>query len=305
MRLGWRTGIWLVWPAAILIVGERCGAEASVAAQPVSIVAAPEKEPAPRMTAANDPIALNSRGDRAATRHENLEIAPAVAETLNPPMSANPGPAGAASGPHSNERKGLGQPNGLFSAKPQVNQPMGEEQPSGGSSVVNLRSEGIVRVIGATTLVVFAAWIVARVARRIGGPLARARRPSGVVEILARFPVGRGQQLVLVKLGRRILLVHQGGAAMTTLTELVDENEVASMLARIEAGARDGLAPRFQSMLERFNAEHANAGGRSKTERGDDVRAALLDSDGAEIVDLTRSDRRGLLSWLLRPGVTP
>lgn len=303
MRLGWRIGIWLVWPVAALVVGERCGAEAGVIGLPSMVVAAPDTAAAAPITAANDPIALPPADVATHAAPEQSEGASTVAEPAIPTIAASPQPAVPDSDRPSNERMGLGQPNGLFSAKPQRTQHMDEEPLSSGSSPLDLRSNGIVRVIGATALVVFAAWIVARIARRLSGPMARARRPSGVIEILARFPVARGQQLVLVKLGRRILLMHQGGASMTTLTELVDENEVAAMLARIEAGASDGLAPRFQSLLERFNAEHTAADGPTKRVGGVDARAALLESDAAEFVDLTRSDRRGLLAWLPRPGV--
>ena len=68
---------------------------------------------------------------------------------------------------------------------------------------------------------------------------------------------------------------------MTTLTELNDVDEVASLLARIEAGSRGATADRFRRLLERFDSEH-----RRVTDRrfGGDLQT--------EVVDLTQR-RRG------------
>jgi hypothetical protein len=76
------------------------------------------------------------------------------------------------------------------------------------------------------------------------------------MEILARYPIARGQHLTLLKLGRRVLLVHQTGTAMSTLTEVADPDEVASLLSRIEAGSSGRDADRFRSMLKQYQREH-------------------------------------------------
>jgi hypothetical protein len=82
----------------------------------------------------------------------------------------------------------------------------------------------------------------------------RGKAPSGVLEVLGRYPVSRGSMLVLLKLDRRILLVSQqsgrGGTTMQTLTEITDPAEVASLVAR----TADGSAPSaraFANTLER------------------------------------------------------
>lgn len=67
---------------------------------------------------------------------------------------------------------------------------------------------------------------------------------------------------------------------MTMLTEVSSEEEVASLLARIEAGSRDGLGARFQGLLERFNAEHRNMAAH--------LRGADVGADNIETIDLTK-----------------
>ncbi|HAW95818.1 MAG TPA: hypothetical protein DCX60_06040, partial [Phycisphaerales bacterium] len=58
------------------------------------------------------------------------------------------------------------------------------------------------------------------------------RAPEGVASIMARYPVARGEHVVLLEVGRRILVVHQASGSMTTLSELTDRDEVADMRAR-------------------------------------------------------------------------
>ncbi len=113
--------------------------------------------------------------------------------------------------------------------------------------------------------------------RRIGGPFAGAPRPSGVVEILARYPVARSQQLILMKLGRRLVLLHQSRTGMTTLSELRDPQEVAALLASVEAAG----SAKFPRLLGRFLADQRN-------ERSGAQGTPLA---GNEVVDLTRRPR--------------
>jgi flagellar biogenesis protein FliO len=151
------------------------------------------------------------------------------------------------------------------------------------------RTNEVVRVAGALALVIGLILLLRAAARRLGGPLLDGGRPSGVLLVLARYPIARGQTLVLLKLGRRLLLCHQAKGAMAMLCEIEGEDEVAAMLARIEAGSRGRDAARFEKMLEDFNQEHRR---RAVTSRGDtpDMRRAIAQ---AQVVDLTRRPGSG------------
>ncbi|MBM4114055.1 MAG: flagellar biosynthetic protein FliO, partial [Phycisphaerae bacterium] len=72
--------------------------------------------------------------------------------------------------------------------------------------------------------------------------LGRAARPSGVLEVLSRYPTGRGQHIALIRLGRRVLAVHQSDRSMTTLCEVDDADEVAELISKSREGARDSFA---------------------------------------------------------------
>ncbi|GJQ28166.1 MAG: hypothetical protein HBSAPP03_00500 [Phycisphaerae bacterium] len=113
---------------------------------------------------------------------------------------------------------------------------------------------------GVLVLIVGAGAGARALARRAGGAGllgalgAGGRAPSGVLEVLARYPVGRGATLVLLKLDRRLLLVCQhagrGGGAMETLTEITDPEEVASILLRTRDAQGDTLARKFEGLLD-------------------------------------------------------
>ncbi len=83
------------------------------------------------------------------------------------------------------------------------------------------------------------------------GPGGRA--PSGLLEVLGRFPVSRGCTLVLLKLDRRVLLVSQTasrqGSGMTTLCEITDPEEVAAILVKARDEEDESQARKFEAML--------------------------------------------------------
>ncbi len=91
-------------------------------------------------------------------------------------------------------------------------------------------------------------------------------RPAGLIEVLGRYPIGRGQTLILLKLERRVLLVGQtasrfrgASGGLVTLCEIGDPESVAEILARSQDAEHASITNRFQSMLHRFDQSHAAA----------------------------------------------
>jgi flagellar biogenesis protein FliO len=156
------------------------------------------------------------------------------------------------------------------------------------------------RTIGSLSLVVAmivaAGWGLRVLARRHGGLVAGlsagGRAPAGLLEVLGRYPVGRGQTLVLLKLDRRVLLLSQsagirGGSGFRTLCEVTDPDEVASILVKSRDAEGESLAARFRMLLSRADrdVEDALVGvepmargvGHGRREIGTDDRAELWD----------------------------
>lgn len=104
-------------------------------------------------------------------------------------------------------------------------------------------------------------WGAQRMARRAGGiawqmgPAGRA--PSGVLEVLGRYPVARGQSLVLLKMDRRILLLGQTSAGFSTLSEIENPEEVASLLVKTRDDEGASMAARFNELLRDMERDPA------------------------------------------------
>lgn len=192
------------------------------------------------------------------------------------------------------ESKPLGKDTGLFN----VGAASDSTQDAAGTfSRFDPRRNEFTRVLGALAIVVGLLLLARTFLRRAGGVLPGGARPSGVVEILARYPVARGQELILLKLARRIVLLHHSGSTMTALTEMTAPDEVAALLARMEAGSSERNAAKFRAALEEFQAEHDRLLGRPRRRHN-----PLADVE-TEVVDLTRSQGRGLGSLLGRRAV--
>ncbi len=115
---------------------------------------------------------------------------------------------------------------------------------------------------GVIAMIIGLAALVRRAARAKGGLLpfgAAAPSPSGVVEVLARYPLGRGQSLMLLRVHRRVLLIAhphaRADASPTTLAEFTGADDVASLLTAVSEGDQSSLAQRFTRALEREQAE--------------------------------------------------
>lgn len=146
------------------------------------------------------------------------------------------------------------------------------------------RHNEVVRVVGALCIVMLFLLAFRAILLRAGGSLSGRKRPSGVVEVLARYPLARGQHLVLFRLGARIILLHQTKAAVTALSEVTDPDEVAALRSRIEAAEAKPRDQRFHTMLRSLSAD-----------------SSTFDSGDGEIVDLTRRSVRRR-AWPARRG---
>ena len=107
-----------------------------------------------------------------------------------------------------------------------------ERQPLGSAPAPTAAASGIgevVRVAGALAVVVGLAFAAQWWLRRTG---LATRVQGGPFEVIARQPVGRGQQVLVARFGPRLLCVQQTRDGLRTLSELSDPAEVAAALAQ-------------------------------------------------------------------------
>lgn len=161
----------------------------------------------------------------------------------------------------------LAQP-GDRSARP-LGAPRDAERAGSVPAAIAPGAGGTLRTAGALALVLGVIFVGAQVFKRTvakSPSLAAAmgasgKAPAGILEILGRYPVGRGATLVLLRIDRRILLLSQtasaggrgiiraSGTSLGTLCEITDADEVASLLAKARDDDGESLAAKFQSIL--------------------------------------------------------
>lgn len=118
----------------------------------------------------------------------------------------------------------------------------------------------LIATASVVAIIVIAGFGVKKLMKRSGGLMAAlgagGKAPSGVLQVLGRYPVASGMQLVILKFDRRVLLVAQSGgkalrgaATMQTLCELTDPSDVASVLVKCGGEEQAKLAAQFQSIL--------------------------------------------------------
>lgn len=116
---------------------------------------------------------------------------------------------------------------------------------------------GAWRVLGALVIVIGAILLLRWGGKRLLGIQTPGGSPSAI-RVLSRQVVGPRQQLMLVQIGRRILLVANSGAQMNSLCELTDAEEVASLLAQVNERKAAPAARPFWSYFRREQSQFAD-----------------------------------------------
>lgn len=130
----------------------------------------------------------------------------------------------------------------------------------------------------------------------------RAARATGAIRLLGSAPLSTSrQQIVLVKVGGRVLVLGDSGTQMQTLCQITEANEVAAIVGQIsdERVERSGLS--FGSLFRR--AERQIAGEQSQEIGTDSLGEEMPDPSDAETAAVlerasvveTRDDISGLM----------
>lgn len=188
-------------------------------------------------------------------------------ETTLPVQAAGPAIFGPSASMQDSAPIAQSSSNAIVSTPPIERQPIGPAgaTESTGAKTVNPSAPvfSTTRTIAALAVVVILIfmlkWGVKRVAGRVGsmagqlGPGGKA--PSGVLSVLARYPISRGQSLVLLHMDQRILLLNQTPEGFRPLSEITDPQEVASLLVRTRDEEGDSFVARFSNLLSRFESD--------------------------------------------------
>lgn len=97
------------------------------------------------------------------------------------------------------------------------------------------------------------AWFLKR--NRGGGQQAL---PKEVIEILGRVPLAGKQQMQLVRVGGKLILLCVSASGAETLTEITDPLEVERLSGACQATQPNSVSSSFRQVLEQFGKEPAN-----------------------------------------------
>jgi len=146
-----------------------------------------------------------------------------------------------------------------------------EDQAIGGDEVATPMVLGkdfarTVAALGGVLLLIFAlAHVYKRLARSRGGLSgqigAGGKAPSGLVEVLGRYPISSGMTLVVLRFDRKVLLLSHAGSGrgkrggvgvgvMQTLCEVSGAEDVASILGKVRDDSGDSIAASFERALQ-------------------------------------------------------
>lgn len=90
------------------------------------------------------------------------------------------------------------------------------------------------------------------------GALGGVRQSGGAVQVLARTAISPKQRVVLLQVGRRILVVADGGANLNTLCEITDADEAAALIAQLQSEKSSGsFGAALSSAMDKFRAAQA------------------------------------------------
>lgn len=129
----------------------------------------------------------------------------------------------------------------------------------------------VVRTGGALAVVIAIMFAAKSISGRWGR--GRADAPVGIVTVLARYPLGRKQSILLLKIDRRILVIAQHAGSTSTLSELTSPEDVASLLRNLREARGDTFGTKLEEML-RTKEDIAAAFRKRRPERGIGVQAA-------------------------------
>jgi flagellar biogenesis protein FliO len=128
-----------------------------------------------------------------------------------------------------------------------------------GKPVVPTPAGAVGTVAGGLGIVLGLFFVVAWATRRFT-PAGSTLLPKEAVELLGRTPLAGRQQMQLVRVGNKLLLVALAPGSCETLTEITDAAEVEHLTALCRRGRPGSSSAEFQQVLSRLGSEPVRGG---------------------------------------------
>ena len=98
---------------------------------------------------------------------------------------------------------------------------------------------------------------------------------AGALEIVARLSLSPKQTLILVKMGRRLVLLGTTSDGITPLSEVTDSDQVAFLLGQAASGESTGMVEAFSQSIERESLAYEDTDFEESDRSHSDVRGLL------------------------------
>jgi len=144
-----------------------------------------------------------------------------------------------------------------------------DNKPGADASDSGLYSLEFPRLVGATALVISLIFLLRWVARRFFGvtPIAGGTR---AVQVVSRSLIAPRQSVMLMRIGRRLLVVADNGSQLSSLSEITDPDEVAALVGQVQSEKIDIAGRTFGAFIGRFK----------KDEKDELVASTLVEAPG-------------------------
>ena len=167
-----------------------------------------------------------------------------------------------------------------------IRQNVSTSQPSAALNTFDFDTTRLFLALGSVLLLIF----VMRFVLKKFFPHVTTPRSSTAMRVLTRLPINPKQQLLLVQVGRRMVVVGDSGTNLSSISEITDPDEVAQLIAQLSEDHRSIETRSFVNLFGKarqdFDEQEVSSGEKN----------SLVTDDSPEEIEATQSELHGLIS---------
>jgi flagellar biogenesis protein FliO len=153
------------------------------------------------------------------------------------------------------------------------------------------------RVLAALAMVIVVIFLLRWIAQQFFG-MPTAKKSSRAVQVLSRSMISPKQQVLLVQVGRRVIVVGDNSGQMSPLAQITDADEIAELVGQLREDKTTASAKSFGNIFGRAQTKFEEPDEREdkREERPDDLDPALATTHAelSGLMDKVRSVAQGM-----------
>jgi flagellar biogenesis protein FliO len=153
------------------------------------------------------------------------------------------------------------------------------------------------RVLAALAMVIVVIFLLRWIAQQFFG-MPTAKKSSRAVQVLSRSMISPKQQVLLVQVGRRVIVVGDTGGQMSPLAQITDADEIAELVGQLREDKTTATAKSFGNIFGRAQTtfEENDVPEEKREEGPEDLDPALATTQAelSGLMERVRSVARGM-----------